>query len=233
MLQHSDTLIHSTKIDTTKILETRIVLDTLRLPSNQSLDLIGKVDTFYNNAWSKLIWFVATLVTLGVIVIPILIQWYQRRQLQLNKEELKTEIKKEFEETLLELKQKNQENLAELRTEMEILAKGIGANATAYIAMQAKRYEVATNSFANAVHALLYSNDLLNARIALSNWKKCLNAEGVTKNKILTYAKNMGGDYKKKVREIRELVVDNDIINSLNEIDAIFDALPEDNQEEK
>jgi len=44
-----------------------------------SLSLLNKVDSFYNNAWLKLMVFVTFLLTFVGIVIPFLVQWVQRR----------------------------------------------------------------------------------------------------------------------------------------------------------
>lgn len=50
------------------------IIDAIQKNQNIGIDLIQKVDSFYNNAWTKL------LVVLGIIgvLVPLFINWLQK-----------------------------------------------------------------------------------------------------------------------------------------------------------
>ena len=58
------------------------------------IELLEKVNNFYNSAWDKLI--IIGTISFGIIgiVIPLLIQWYQKKVLKLSEERLTKEIEK-------------------------------------------------------------------------------------------------------------------------------------------
>ena len=65
------------------------MIDTLRnLTQNdrtfsETIDLVNKVDSFYNSAWDKLIIVGSLAFGIVGIVVPFIIQWYQKRTLEL------------------------------------------------------------------------------------------------------------------------------------------------------
>lgn len=77
--------------DTVRV--TKIIIDTVKAPSKDSMDLLYKMDSFYNNAWTKLILVVTIAFAIIGIVVPVLIQWYQKRELKLGEEKLRDDIK--------------------------------------------------------------------------------------------------------------------------------------------
>jgi hypothetical protein len=76
------------------------VIKTIEKTADYGIELINKVDSFYNSAWDKLI-LVGT-VAFGVIgiLIPFVIQWYQKKTLKISEELLK----KDLENQILKLK---------------------------------------------------------------------------------------------------------------------------------
>ncbi len=70
----------------------RTIVNAIETKTSESLELINKVDSFYNSAWDKLV-LVGT-VSFGLIgfIVPLIIQWYQKRTLKLSEELLKKEI---------------------------------------------------------------------------------------------------------------------------------------------
>ncbi len=62
---------------------------------NETLTILGKVNSFYSGAWSQLIIYTSALFALIGIIIPILVQFYQKRVLKLEKESLEQIIKEE------------------------------------------------------------------------------------------------------------------------------------------
>ena len=86
------------------------------------MDLLNKMDIFYNNSWTRLIWVVTISFAIIGVFVPILVQWYQKRELKLSEDKLKKDIHTEFEKALLELKEKiekeNELQLKKLRAEL-------------------------------------------------------------------------------------------------------------------
>ena len=76
------------------------VIKIVEKTTDNGLELINKVDSFYNSAWDKLI--LVGSVAFGVIgiLVPFVIQWYQKKSLKIS-EEL---MKKEMENQTLKLK---------------------------------------------------------------------------------------------------------------------------------
>ena len=66
--------------------------DTIFIKQGENLDLLNKVDAFYNSAWSKLIIIGTVAFAIVGIVIPLAIQWYQKRVLKISESILKNEL---------------------------------------------------------------------------------------------------------------------------------------------
>ena len=63
--------------------------------TNQSIEIIEKVDSFYNNAWSKLIIVVSIMGAIVGVFIPLMIQWYQNKTIKSSEEKLTNKLKEE------------------------------------------------------------------------------------------------------------------------------------------
>jgi hypothetical protein len=70
----------------------KTVVKMVETQTNDSIDLISKVDSFYNNAWDKLIIIGSVAFAIVGIVVPLVIQWYQKKTLKLSEELLKKEM---------------------------------------------------------------------------------------------------------------------------------------------
>lgn len=81
-----------------KFMDGKILIDNI--PQINSLDLLQKIDSFYNNAWLKLTIFVTIVIAIAGIFIPIIInffiQWYQKRFFVLEENKIKFELKNEI-----------------------------------------------------------------------------------------------------------------------------------------
>ncbi len=59
---------------------------------NNDIDLVSKIDNFYESAWNKLIYVVSTLLAVVGVVIPLIIQYWQNKKQKRNSDDLKAEI---------------------------------------------------------------------------------------------------------------------------------------------
>jgi len=67
------------------------------------VELLQRVASFYENAWANLIFLVTIFLIFVGVIIPILIQWHQRRSFRIEEESLKQEIRKQVEEIRVSL----------------------------------------------------------------------------------------------------------------------------------
>ncbi len=79
----------------------KIANEALKKATLESLDVLEKVDAFYNNAWAKLLLFGSILFAIVGIFVPIALQWYQRRTMQMSETHVREKIKAELSAELL------------------------------------------------------------------------------------------------------------------------------------
>ncbi len=58
----------------------------MELTVSELIQFVQGVEQYYNNAWTKLIIFGGLIVGAGAILLPILIQWWQKKQLKIQSE---------------------------------------------------------------------------------------------------------------------------------------------------
>lgn len=120
------------------------IIKAIQEHTDKSLDVIDKVDTFYNNAWNKLILFGSILFAIVGVFVPLVIQWYQKRTLKLSEETLKNNLRKELTKELSEaIDKKFQENEQQLRS--------LNASANAKILFSQAKFSVEKNSYKGAL----------------------------------------------------------------------------------
>lgn len=62
------------------------------IKSDYGIELINKVDTFYNSAWDKLVLIGSISFAVIGLLVPFVIQWYQKKSLKISEELLKNEM---------------------------------------------------------------------------------------------------------------------------------------------
>jgi hypothetical protein len=99
------------------------IIKTVESSSLDGIELINKVDSFYNSAWDKLI--VSGSLALAVIglLVPYLIQWYQKKNLKISEELLKRDIENQSlklkSELLDDINKTLEEKIQEFETKLE------------------------------------------------------------------------------------------------------------------
>lgn len=63
----------------------------------ENYELLNQVNEFYNSAWEKLIIIGSIAFAIVGIIIPLIIQWYQKKQLKVSEEKLENKFKNEIE----------------------------------------------------------------------------------------------------------------------------------------
>lgn len=120
------------------------LVNAIQASADRSIDLIEKVDNFYNNAWNKLILFGSILFAIVGVFVPLVIQWYQKRTLKLSEETLKGNLKKELKNELLsDIEKKFAENEKQLKV--------LNASANAKILFSQAKFSIEKNSYKGAL----------------------------------------------------------------------------------
>ena len=120
------------------------IIKAIQDNADKSIDIIEKVDSFYNNAWNKLILFGSILFVIVGVFVPLVIQWYQKRTLKLSEDALKNNLKKELTKELLDdIDKKFRENENQL--------KALNASANAKILFSQAKFSVEKNSYKGAL----------------------------------------------------------------------------------
>ena len=60
------------------------------------IEILTAVDDFYQQAFNKLLWFIAALATVIGVIVPLVIQRLQNRSLKIQEDAIKTSVKKEL-----------------------------------------------------------------------------------------------------------------------------------------
>lgn len=174
--------------------KTVTIIDTVKTSSASSLDLISKVDVFYNNAWTKLI-FAFTIIG---IVFPLIIQWYQReasrkqskkltkniksnvsslqteinnnvslleKQISNSEIRLKKDIIKEFDKKLKELKIQSNNSLDELQKNSSLVISAVQFSLQATIASSAGQFNRAIYNYLMCLESALDLGNTDNVKI--------------------------------------------------------------------
>lgn len=122
----------------------KIIIETLQPNVNQAIDIINKIDNFYNNAWNKLILFGSITFILVGIIIPLFIQWYQKRTMILSETRLKENIIKELSNTINEKFKEHEKQI-----------KMLNASASSKILFSQAKFSIEKNSYKNALGELV------------------------------------------------------------------------------
>lgn len=153
-----------------------LILIKLQEKVIDGLELVEKIDSFYNSAWNKLV--IVGSIAFGIIgiVMPILLQWYQRKVLSANEDKLKAIIlneSKNIENKLMdEVQQLIDEKLEQYEEKIEKInassrAKTFHLQANSNV--EFNRYKDAYTDYISAGFNYHESDDFLNLRRVLKN----------------------------------------------------------------
>lgn len=184
-------------------------------PLNETLEILSKVNEFYDTSWSKLIWLLTGAFAILGIFIPFIIQNYQKKKLKLNEEKLEAKVKSEIEEA----KRKMSEEISKIiDTKIEQLKKdtekthdffrGLILQLNASQLIDSGKYIDAVQDTITAVDMYIKCNDLLGIRNSLESVEFCL--KKLSKDEIINLQLEV--DFLKILNEIRP--IDNSIVLS-------------------
>ncbi len=139
------------------------------------IDLIQKVDAFYNNAWNKLIIIGSVAFAIVGIIVPLLFQWYQRRTLKQSEEILKKEISEQSKKIKAEILEKVSDEIKTQFAKYETEIKRLNASANAKtlliqgrLHLEKNYHHLALGDIVSASFSFIESEDYQNLQIALN-----------------------------------------------------------------
>lgn len=144
----------------------QIILDAINSYNMNEVDIVQKIDSFYNNAWNKLILVITIGFTIVGVIVPLFIQWLQKKTLKTSEELLK----KEIETRTIKIEKSIQTKMLELinekflNYEKEIrITKASGKAKTSFAEgkynIEKNEYNRALGDFISSAYACIESDD--------------------------------------------------------------------------
>lgn len=186
---------------------------------NETLAILEKVNSFYFNAWSQLLSYTSALFCVIGILVPILIQIYQKERLKLEEEKVRQsladeikKVKENLKEVILSEMERKEKDLIEKIT----VSEGRSFHLQAASNFNERRYPVVLESAICAAECYLSGKDELNLGRVLNLIKQVLLKissdeffapaerfeEKLKKLKGLLHDKNENGRYTDVIRDI-------------------------------
>ena len=100
-------------------------LNKYLINSYKSTEVIDKVNNYYDNAWSKLIYLLSIIGSLTLIILPLLLTYQQKRELRLNKKDFEEYTDKKISKLEKRIIAFNAKEIEKVRLEIEDLNKNI------------------------------------------------------------------------------------------------------------
>lgn len=152
----------------------KTIVNMVETKSSDSIDIINKVDSFYNNAWDKLIIIGSVAFAIVGIVVPLVIQWYQKKTLKLSEELLKKEMEAQIgkikDDIIREMTEKIEINIKEYESKINRINSSTNAKAfhlQANLSIEKRNYQSALGDYITAGFDYLKCDDYQNLQIVL------------------------------------------------------------------
>ncbi len=165
------------------------------LPVNETLEILNKVNDFYNTSWDKLIFLLAGAFTVLGVIIPLIIQHFQNKALKASEKQLEIEISKGITKAKEEIKN---EMIEELNNQMKKYKEevdlnfdsisGVMVHSQGVSLLEKEHFYEALNNFVIALGRYNRCNDKNNIIIILGQIEVCL--ENLTTDEIDKFKSN-------------------------------------------
>ncbi len=100
-------------------------LNSILINDYKSTDVIDKVNNYYDNAWSKLIYLLSIIGGITVVILPFILTLQQKKELKLNKLDFQEDVDRKIIELENKIIDFNKIEIEKLRQEIENLNKSI------------------------------------------------------------------------------------------------------------
>jgi hypothetical protein len=158
------------------------LIDSIKTSQSISnMDLLNKVDSFYNNAWTK----VAVLFGIVGIMVPIIINFVQFKKSEKQEEELNSSISEKIIEASNKIRTEIDAYFEEKLRIMQHASEGVSYSIQGRISLDKNKIEDAYKNYVTSMYCLFIGDDFLN----FQNTKKEFLAECLIKFNKETYHK--------------------------------------------
>jgi hypothetical protein len=164
----------------------QVIHDTLYIKGYENIEIIGKIDSMYNNAWVRLI----ATITILALVLPVVVSWFLQREYK--------KSNKIFEEQINDLK-KSEQRVNGFMAHMQAEFSRITSETNA-ISNHAECLSQAISDYLSAIKYYINGGDSYNISRCLSALLYCANA--------------LFDDDRKKLSRRTDIRKDVEIINS-------------------
>lgn len=198
------------------------------------MEVLSQVNAFYSNAFSNLVIFTVSLLAFVGVFIPVVVDIYQRRRFQHDKDALLAELRSETETHILELEQsieaKVHEHLEKHHQELDVILENAKKDTShalggiffiqAKAAERRQKFEVALMNFLYTAKHCIDSEDEMNLGRSLNNIERTVPKTHINKfingdNPELEFGKvvemiskfNANGRYQDQINRIETLMI--------------------------
>jgi len=189
---------------------------------SETLIILEKLNSFYSNAWSQLVIYTTTLFLVIGILIPLLVQFYQRKIQKVEKEEIRKTIAGDLKKIKEELYSAIDANL---KQKTDYLEKKIASSEGKSFHILGKNYaeqnlyHLALDNFTTAASFYLKGEDETNLRRALT--AICTNClPYITKNELLSSQRKLKRDLENLVEKLKEENINGRYADSIDNIEC-------------
>lgn len=193
------------------------------------IEILTAVDDFYQQAFNKLLWFIAALATVIGVIVPLVIQRLQNRSLKIQEDAIKTSVKKELiNEIGSDLKKKYDKEIKVLKSQN---TKDINKVEALSWFLQGKMQisqnsnDLACGSLFNAAEKSFISRDYLNCNQALNSIEDCL--ESLNKKQFKESISDFGFNFDEFYNIVKLTDSKGLIFEKVRSIKKIIKNLPE------
>lgn len=178
-------------------------------PKSDTLEILSKVNEFYDSSWNKLIFLLVGAFTILGIIVPFIIQHFQSKALKASEKQLENEINIRITEAKEEIRK---EMVEELSTQMKKYKEevdfnfdsisGIMVHSQAVGLLEKERFYEALNHFTIALGRYNRCNDKNNIIIILNQIATCL--ENLTTEEIDRFKSNKFSSLMQRIKATYE-----------------------------
>lgn len=154
-------------------------------PLNETLEILTKVNEFYDSAWSKLIFLLAGAFAVLGVIMPFVIQYFQNKSIKASEKELESKMNLQLIELKNTLKEDFSkvidEKILEYKNDFELKIEKINANANGSsfhaqgnVNHDKKNYKEATRDYFYAIDSYIICEDYINLKAVIAGVLFCI-----------------------------------------------------------
>ena len=176
----------------------QVIHDTVFVNTADAINILDSTKSYYESSFNTLLWVIGAGFTLVGVIVPFIIQYYQRDRFNNLKKELYSDMELQFRAALKEEKRKLRKQFTKLTSRS--MAGVFFLQATA--SYSEKNYLRAFEDYYSALKDFYVARDSINARSCITNMNELLVLLG--KNKVTEIENIFDVNFSKKILELNK-----------------------------